>query len=792
MTRNSPNGCHQLGESLAELYIDWYQNARAKAPKYTTTLGGVISTIRSDRFAGQIAELRQLLEAGDGRSLDEAKELKKKLPAVSLSGVVTGARAKAAKEGRFTHTGLIQLDIDEKDHPDRSLEDMRRVLVDDPHVVAVFTSPSGRGLKGIARVNAIDDETHLACYRTAEKHFAAKGFKLDPACKDPVRLCFISHDPDVYFSDIDGPALDPIEEAVPSAQPSQVKNPSGGRRPVISRPQNRGYDLDVDTVREMLDAIPPHPPYDEWLRISSAVWNTVGETEGTALLKHWSPEDQAGEYAEKFQQRLTEVTGGTLVHVAKKNGWRRSRPNVRIAGICGAKDTDLLGFDWTDYGNAERIHALFGENLRYVRESGHWLTWLDEKWLVDTDGGIVRLAVETMRRTVRQAIDRIKDPRSASDTSARALKSTNRKGVDDAIAMLKSIEGITVSACDLNSDPWLAGVQNGVVDLRNGEAVAPQRDMLITKSMGTTFSPDAECPLWVNFINDVTGGNTELANYLQVALGYTLTGLTVEQCLFFCYGSGANGKSVFLEVARQLIGEYSKSCPESLFMRVRDGGATNDLAALTGARLAVATELNDGSAFDEARIKLMTGCDPVPCRYLYKEFFSYLPNFCIWISGNHKPSISGTDTGIWRRFRLVPFTVTIPPDRRDPQLTSKLLKELPGILNWALEGTRRWQVSGLSVPSCVKDATAEYQQEEDVVGQFLDEYTVKASDARVLRGAVYHAYREEWAMAQGINERFRLTANRFNRRMRERGVREVKSHGNYYWVGLKLKHDHSR
>jgi len=329
------NACLQGKVSIAELVkakqpttptFDVYDNAWAKEPSDTTTLQELIDVTRSDILAAEVAKVRRLLAEGKA---DEASEAKRKLPAVSLSGSTQGRRARAVEEGRFQHSGLLQIDLDAKDNPGKSVKEMREALIADPHILAVFITPSGNGVKGIARIPA-DASTHRACFLAAEAHFASLGFKIDPACKDPVRLCFVSHDPQAWMREGEAEMFEPLpaevvkERAAPTPTP---KAPATSKENLIL--SDTRAPLDAATVREMLRAIPPRPPYGEWLRIASAVWDAVGEAEGTAALLEWSPEERHGEYADKFKHRLKDVTAGTLAFLAKENGWKGKPPGTR-------------------------------------------------------------------------------------------------------------------------------------------------------------------------------------------------------------------------------------------------------------------------------------------------------------------------------------------------------------------------------------------------------------------------------------------------------------------------------
>ena len=279
-----------------------------------------------------------------------------------------------------------------------------------------------------------------------------------------------------------------------------------------------------------------------------------------------------------------------------------------------------------------------------------------------------------------------------------------------------------IHAAELDANPLLLAVQNGVVDLSTGLPITPERSQLITKQAGTKFDPAATCPIWRSFLSQVTDGDQDLAAFLQRMAGYLLTGITDEQCLFLLLGPGANGKSVFLNTLQSLMGDYASSTPpETLLARRDTAAATPDLARLRGARLVVASEPRDGSVMEEALVKRLTGQDKIVCRDLYSSFFEYYPTFKFVLATNSKPIIQGTDHAIWRRIHLIPFRIIVPPERKDKQLIRKLELELPGILNWVLEGVRAHQSGGLQPPPCVVEATRSYRSDMDVLGEWIEE-----------------------------------------------------------------------
>ena len=288
--------------------IDYYTSAQAWSAAATVSLTDLFDAIRSDEFAPRILSIRQHIT--DGLKL-EAENLKRALPCVSLSGFVTGKRKNAATEGRFTHSGLLQIDLDAKDNVGWSIDEMRNIIINDPYSVGVFTSPSGKGVKGIIRIKD-DPMTHKECFLAAEEYFAKLSLTIDQSCKDPIRLCFVSYDPTAWLRDGEAKEMQP-----------QVKD----EQSMILH--DSSIDITLDDLKDMISVI-PRQDYSVWLEICSAAWNHFGEDATMILVNHW-PEDRPGEYAEKFKDRLEKFTIGTLWHHASNNGWKPSRTLKKAA-----------------------------------------------------------------------------------------------------------------------------------------------------------------------------------------------------------------------------------------------------------------------------------------------------------------------------------------------------------------------------------------------------------------------------------------------------------------------------
>ena len=285
------------------------------------------------------------------------------------------------------------------------------------------------------------------------------------------------------------------------------------------------------------------------------------------------------------------------------------------------------------------------------------------------------------------------------------------------------------------------------VDLHTGKTYPPRPTDYCTRA--AAVAPGGECPLWRAFLDRVTGGDDALQSYLQRMCGYMMTGHTTEHALFFLYGTGANGKSVFVETIMGIWGDYATTAPMETFLDARGDRHPTELAALRGVRLVIANETEAGRHWNEGRIKQLTGGDTVAARFMRQDFFTYKPQFKLCIVGNHKPSLRNVDEAIRRRFHLIPFNVTIPPEERDPDLASKLKAEWPGILAWAVQGCLAWRAQGLNPPQAVRDATDAYLEAEDSFATWLDECTMPASDWNFESSADLFASWKAWAERAG-------------------------------------------
>ena len=433
----------------------------------------------------------------------------------------------------------------------------------------------------------------------------------------------------------------------------------------------------------------------------------------------------------------------------------------------------------TDLGNAERLVDRHGDDLRY--SCGRWLTWLGGRWVWDETGEVSRRCAETARSIYLEALEA--DKRTAVRLRAHAKRSEASPRLRAISEIARAQHPIPVAPEALDADPWLLCCTNGTVDLRTGILRPHRREDLATRQVPVAADPDAECPRWWAFLERVFGSNGDLIRFLQRAVGYSLTGLTREQCLFILWGSGANGKSTFLEVILSLAGDYGCSTPSETLMASRGDSIPNDLARLRGIRVVKAVESEEGRRLAEGLVKQITGDDMISARFMRAEWFDFKPQFKLWLATNHRPEIRGTDDGIWRRIRLVPFTVQIPKEEQDPNLAAALQEELPGILSWAVRGCLEWQRMGLNPPEEVLAATDSYRSEMDILASFLGECCVLGEGCKAGSSDLYQAY-TTWCERSGEKP---VTQRRFGRQLTERGLEKAREHPGrtvYKRVGL--------
>jgi putative DNA primase/helicase len=481
-------------------------------------------------------------------------------------------------------------------------------------------------------------------------------------------------------------------------------------------------------------------------------------------------------------------------------------PTIHLGGVAASgvdvehQDVDLVQakFTLTDTGNAERLIARHGRDLRYASENKRWLVWDDTRWATDLNIRVVARAKGTLRSLLAWAtakvgaepppdVERQKMLEAVRDHARKSLSAPRVNGM---VALAQSEPGVAVSNAELDSDPLLLNVRNGTLDLRNGELQPHRRADLLTRRTEVDFDPNADCPRWRQFLDEIFLGDQTLIDYVQRATGYSLTGNTMSRALFLLHGYGRNGKSTFLDALQGLLGDYASAVPSQTLMRKQHASIPNDVAALRGTRLVVSIETDEGQALAEALIKAMVGgTDRLTARFLYGEYFSFTPEFKVWLATNHLPSIEGSGDAIWDRVHLVPFRLRVAEQDEDRALPGKLRQELSGILNWALAGWRQYQqLGGLVIPDIIREETAKYRSESDPVRRFIEDRCELDQKLETRAFMLFSAY-DTWCAHEGVKP---VNQTKFGRRLGELGLSRRRSNG-AIWEGIGLvSYTHTR
>jgi len=431
--------------------------------------------------------------------------------------------------------------------------------------------------------------------------------------------------------------------------------------------------------------------------------------------------------------------------------------------VWGTEDALALAF-------TRRYHP----DWRYVSGWGKWLVWDGQRWRTED----TLASTDLIRHVCRNASLKADNPKVA----AKLAGSSTISGVE---RLARSDRRHAATTSEWDADVWLLNTPGGMVDLHTGRIRPHDRRDRMTKIASAT--PRGACPQWLAFLNDVTDGDKDLQSYLQRVVGYCLTGSTSAHALFFLHGTGANGKSVFVNTLTSILGDYSSTAPMDTFVESRGDRHPTDLAGLRGARFVTAIETEQGRRWNESKVKAITGGDKISARFMRQDFFEYTPQFKPIIVGNHKPSIRNVDEAMKRRLHLIPFTVTIPPERRDGKLTEKLLAERDGILAWAIDGCLAWQRGGLHPPKCVVSATNEYFEAEDALGQWIEERTRIHPEAKEPTADLFNDWRE-WSERAG---EYTGSIKRFAELLIARGFTSTRLHGGIRaFKGLMLQAKH--
>ena len=455
-------------------------------------------------------------------------------------------------------------------------------------------------------------------------------------------------------------------------------------------------------------------------------------------------------------------------------------------GRFGVEEEEKNKYDMTDTGNAHRLVDKFGTLIRYSYNRKKWVYWDGRMWRLD-EGSEIKKFADVICEDIKKEAILEQDEKTQVDMLKWANKTASSKGKDAMIKEAQHLEGIPASMDEFDSYTDYINCQNGIVNLRNGELMPHDSNFMMSKIASCDYDEKGTTPkLWLSFLDDVTNHDKELQDYIQKCVGYSLTGSTREQCAYFLYGMGNNGKSTFLDVIADMLGGYASNAqPETIMMKKwGSDGANSDIARLKSARFVTSEEPTEGVRLNEGLLKQLTGGSKVTCRFLYGDEFEYMPEFKIWIATNHKPIIRGTDFGIWRRIKLIPFEVNIPAEKIDKVLKYKLKKEMPQILRWAVEGCIKWQKEGLQEPTRVQEAVKEYKQEMDLLAGFLEECVVIDYDCKekISSSDLFMCY-SRWAKN---NNEYEMSSKKFFREIGKKLPEKGRDSRGVFYTSIKL------
>jgi putative DNA primase/helicase len=499
---------------------------------------------------------------------------------------------------------------------------------------------------------------------------------------------------------------------------------------------------------------------------------------------------QSGLMRPKWDTRRGESTYGAatiakaIESTRETYSGRPPEPQRPEAGAANVEPTalDLDPYRGTDEANAALFLSLHGADVRYCPPWDKWLLWTGSHWRIDDLMDVARLAGDMPRELYRKAGEAIDTARRRTIAGlARALESRRRQS--DLLAAARC--RVVVSHTDLDKGRFLLNARNGTIDLLDGTLREHRRVDLLTHDTEIFYRPDTAAPLWERFLSEVFDGDADLIRFVQRAVGYSLTGDVREQVLLICHGSGSNGKSVFLNIVRKLLGKLALQAAPDLLMADRHRRHPTEQADLFGKRLVVCQETAEGRRFNEALVKQLTGGDAITARRMFEDNWTFEPTHKLWLATNHRPEIRGTDHAIWRRIRMIPFNVQFSDDgdhKKDPDMEAKLTAELPGIMAWGVRGCLDWQREGLRAPEAVKAATANYQQEQDVLAAWLADCCIVKRTADAKAAELYASY-ADWCDQSGEHPE---PQRRWGMRLTERGFHRQRRMVGIFWLGIGL------
>jgi len=547
-----------------------------------------------------------------------------------------------------------------------------------------------------------------------------------------------------------------------------------------------------ERVRSALRFIPVPKARAPWMAIVWAVCDALGQA-GRRIALEWSQTDPAtfdqaafDNVWDSYRERDGGITAATLYKIARDNGWKDTRRDSKVASE-NRTDDDTP----TDLALAGAYARLNAPTFRFDHAARKWLRYKAGAWgpcdreeqveaFKQFAGHLLKLAGEEYAKEP--------DSARAKRVMASALRAQSANGIKAALSLAQSDPALAVRSEEFDQDADLFNVANGTIHLPSGKLFPHDPAQMLRRQSPIHFDSDAECPGWLRFMQQISCGDQEWIDYQQRACGYALSGHVSEEKIFFEFGEGRNGKSVFANLRRFIMGSYAAVGSPTLLMvsRREAGSATPELAMLVGVRLLLLNETEGGSRLSGMTLKIVASTEHISARPLYGSPFSFAPTHKVFMRGNHLPNVTETDEGTWRRIDLIPFDLKLSAEECDPELETTLRAEAPGILRWMVEGFAKWRRFGLKPPVRVQNASVGYRNASDVIGQWIDEQCETGPTCTAVKADAYARFRM-WAHDEGLNQMSKKT---LTRRLAERGVgtgRETTGARRELYAGLRLR-----
>ena len=747
-----------FGRTVLSVYQNTYDTRGITAP-----LSSVIQRVRSGGFGLKRKTLRARTLASKNKTAYR-KFKGRQLPAFTPAGVFS----RRNRKGLVSHSGLLVLDYD--DIETQNLAQMKAIATDAAHTAAAFISPSGNGIKVLVVVEPkpTDAVSHTGAWRAAAAYYdELLSGAADSSGKDLPRLTLLAHDPSAYLAE-EVTALR-WEASSQSTHPCPQPSQNGATIVPPYKEGTNGKKLPTDDAA-LADALRHVSPddYETWLLVGMAIHHDGGDV---SIWEEWSrsaPSKYEAGACERKWRTFTAgggITLGTVYDLAKRNGWKEKTPHERKKkSSTETKSTDL---PYSDAYNADLFARQHGKDFRWVDDNNHWLYWTGNRWAVDRHN-IVHEKMKTTILGLSANAETMTDNDAVSRLFKHITSSLSQAKIKAAIESAHSL--LAAVPEDFDTKGHLFNCANGTIDLRDGSFREHRREDLLTRHSGFQWKGlDHKNEEWNRFMEQIQP-DPEVREFLQRAAGYSATDSVREGCLLYLCGSGANGKSTFIESIWRAMGNYCQAAMAGAIQR-GEGQYENPtalqyaVADMKGARMVVHYEVESGARLAESFVKKLTGGDPRKGRHPYaKRPIEYRPTDTPWLYGNHKLEIRGADDGIWRRIHLVNFTQHFKGTGKNNRLKEYLTSNSDiqsAILAWIVRGAIEWYAHGLKPPDAVKEATEEYRRDQHDIGRFVETFCFQREDAFARTSDLYECYETRF---EGTKSK-----NAFGRELTRRG-----------------------